>query len=195
MAEMHPHPVAIVTGAGRGIGRAIALALAREGYSLCIVARTREELEETRRLCGLPIERALIVLIDLADEESAEAVSRDHARPLRPPRCAGEQCRMGATTRTSLAKMRTWRCRPNSRGQLARADRAYAGWRQSRWLSAAAARSSISPRARRAIWRPAKRFMRRRRRGSSHSRMRRSRNSATEDQGIGHHSRPRRYAP
>jgi NAD(P)-dependent dehydrogenase (short-subunit alcohol dehydrogenase family) len=74
MAEIHPHPVAIVTGAGRGIGRAIALALASEGYSLCIASRTREELEETRRLTGLPLERALIVLIDLNDDESGEAV-------------------------------------------------------------------------------------------------------------------------
>jgi NAD(P)-dependent dehydrogenase (short-subunit alcohol dehydrogenase family) len=74
VAETHSYPVALVTGAGRGIGRAIALALAREGYTLCIASRTREELEETRRLSGLPTERALIVLIDLADEESAEAV-------------------------------------------------------------------------------------------------------------------------
>ena len=74
MTETHPHPVALITGGGRGIGRAIALALAREGYSISIAARTREELEGTRRLSSLPIERALIVLTDLADEESAEAV-------------------------------------------------------------------------------------------------------------------------
>lgn len=74
MAQAHPHPVALVTGAGRGIGRAIALALAREGYSLCIAARSLDELEETRRLSGLAKERALIVLIDLSQDESAEAL-------------------------------------------------------------------------------------------------------------------------
>jgi NADP-dependent 3-hydroxy acid dehydrogenase YdfG len=64
--------VAIVTGAGRGIGRAVALELARADYSLCLAARSRDELEETRSQSGLPLERALIVLVDLAEEEAAD---------------------------------------------------------------------------------------------------------------------------
>lgn len=64
--------VAIVTGAGRGIGRAVALELARAGYSLCLAARSRAELEQTRSETGLPPERALIVLVDLAVEEAPD---------------------------------------------------------------------------------------------------------------------------
>jgi NAD(P)-dependent dehydrogenase (short-subunit alcohol dehydrogenase family) len=45
-------PVAIITGAGRGIGRATAIALAERGYDLALIARTRVELEETARLVG-----------------------------------------------------------------------------------------------------------------------------------------------
>ena len=40
---------AVVTGAGRGIGRAIALGYARAGASICCAARTETEIEETAR--------------------------------------------------------------------------------------------------------------------------------------------------
>ncbi len=77
-------PVAVVTGAGRGIGRAVVLSLAREGFSVCLAARTREELEETRKATGLAPEQSLIVLLDLADPEAPaaliESVLEHHGR-------------------------------------------------------------------------------------------------------------------
>lgn len=44
--------VAIITGAGRGIGRAAAIELARRGYQLSLASRSQEQLAETARLAG-----------------------------------------------------------------------------------------------------------------------------------------------
>ena len=43
---------ALVTGAGGGIGRALAKALSDEGATVCLVGRRREALEETERVCA-----------------------------------------------------------------------------------------------------------------------------------------------
>jgi NADP-dependent 3-hydroxy acid dehydrogenase YdfG len=74
MTTDNSHRVAIVTGAGRGIGRACAIALAEAGFSVCLAARTREQLEQTRNATGLPPERSLIVLLDLAQAEAPAAL-------------------------------------------------------------------------------------------------------------------------
>ena len=42
---------ALITGAGRGVGRATAILFARHGAALILVARTRAELESTAAIC------------------------------------------------------------------------------------------------------------------------------------------------
>jgi len=58
--------VAIVTGAGRGIGRVIALAFARQGASLYLAARTKSELNETAEACIKVGGNAHAVVTDIA---------------------------------------------------------------------------------------------------------------------------------
>jgi NAD(P)-dependent dehydrogenase (short-subunit alcohol dehydrogenase family) len=68
--------VAIVTGGGTGIGRAVALALAGDGFAVAVAGRRPEPLAETVRLAtaGAPEARLLAVPADVTDPESVRAL-------------------------------------------------------------------------------------------------------------------------
>jgi NAD(P)-dependent dehydrogenase (short-subunit alcohol dehydrogenase family) len=63
--------VAIVTGGGSGIGRAVALALLGDGYRVAVAGRRRERLEETAQAGG---GHALVVPTDVTDPEQVAAL-------------------------------------------------------------------------------------------------------------------------
>jgi len=63
-----PQRIAIVTGAGSGIGKAVALGLLQEGYAVVLAGRRGDLLEETARASGGA--SALAVPTDVTDPES-----------------------------------------------------------------------------------------------------------------------------
>jgi len=69
---MH-NKVAVVTGAGSGIGRAVALALLADGYRVTLAGRRREPLERTAAEAGDP-GPALVVPADVSDAGSVQAL-------------------------------------------------------------------------------------------------------------------------
>jgi NAD(P)-dependent dehydrogenase (short-subunit alcohol dehydrogenase family) len=77
---------ALITGAGRGIGRAVAIGLGDAGARVILLARTTSQLQETRALLGehgVPAGRVSVLPADLADEEDrgralAAALAADH---------------------------------------------------------------------------------------------------------------------
>ncbi|MEO8114798.1 MAG: SDR family oxidoreductase [Phenylobacterium sp.] len=73
--------IALVTGAGSGIGRAVGLALLEAGWSVALAGRRAELLAETASLSGEAAERALPASCDVTDEASVKALFADvHAR-------------------------------------------------------------------------------------------------------------------
>ncbi len=66
---------AIVTGAGTGIGRHVALALLREGYAVVLAGRRRQPLEDTAREAPVGTE-VLVVPTDVADQAAVGSLFR-----------------------------------------------------------------------------------------------------------------------
>lgn len=76
---------AIVTGAGSGVGRAVALQLAREGWNVGLFGRHIEPLQETAKLAGERGEAMLPVPCDVVDaaqvEQAATVVEQQFGAP------------------------------------------------------------------------------------------------------------------
>jgi NAD(P)-dependent dehydrogenase (short-subunit alcohol dehydrogenase family) len=66
--------IAMVTGAGSGVGRAAALALLRAGYTVVLAGRRRAALEETAALADDAAARGVVIPADVADPASVEAL-------------------------------------------------------------------------------------------------------------------------
>jgi NAD(P)-dependent dehydrogenase (short-subunit alcohol dehydrogenase family) len=66
--------VAVVTGAGSGVGRATSLALVREGYHVALAGRRADALEQTIAEAGVAADRTLAVPTDIGNPEAVRAL-------------------------------------------------------------------------------------------------------------------------
>ena len=84
--------VALVTGAGRGLGRAMAVAYGREGARVALTGRTREDLESTAAEMG---GETLVYPGDVRDPDAVAALVGAVVEQLRGARRTGQQCGSG----------------------------------------------------------------------------------------------------
>ncbi len=66
--------VAIITGAGSGVGRAVAIAFLKDGYRTVLAGRRLDALEETIALSGAAADQALAVSTDVTKPDSVRAL-------------------------------------------------------------------------------------------------------------------------
>ncbi len=72
--------ISLITGAGRGIGRAVALTLARAGSDVALVARSEDELQSAAREIQLLGRRAMVFPADLTQIQQISSLVDDIAR-------------------------------------------------------------------------------------------------------------------
>ena len=66
----------VITGAGSGVGRAIAIALAKQGWRLALLGRTQTSLDETAQLTGLQKQDVLVIPCDIGRVEQVQSMAR-----------------------------------------------------------------------------------------------------------------------
>lgn len=79
------HKTALVTGASSGVGRAVAVKLAMEGWTVAAVARREDELRQTAALAADAAGRVEVFPCDLADPHQVRRMADEVAARLGPP--------------------------------------------------------------------------------------------------------------
>jgi NAD(P)-dependent dehydrogenase (short-subunit alcohol dehydrogenase family) len=71
---MAHNKIALITGAGSGVGRSVALAFLADGYKTVLTGRRKDALEETAKLSGATAEAFLVHPADVSDEASVKSL-------------------------------------------------------------------------------------------------------------------------
>ncbi len=85
--------IALVTGAGTGVGRAVSIALAKAGYNIVLAGRRKEMLDKVAGEVNAVGAQALAVPTDVSKRESICRLVCDGEIELRPAGCPVQQCR------------------------------------------------------------------------------------------------------
>src|SRR6266508_3242839 len=81
---MNGAQVVVITGASAGVGRATVRAFARRGAALGLLARGRDGLEAARREAEALGSRAVVIPIDVANDEAVEEAATEIEQKLGP---------------------------------------------------------------------------------------------------------------
>ena len=74
--------LAVVTGAGSGVGRAITIALAQRGWNIALIGSTEQKLRETIKACGSVTDKLLPISCDVSDASQVARMAQQVGREM-----------------------------------------------------------------------------------------------------------------
>lgn len=95
--------IAVISGAGRGIGRATALELAQRGFDLAILARTESELAGTKKAIESHGRRCVAIQCDVSKANAIDSAAKRISKDLGTPNAV--VCNAGIVLRATVHEM------------------------------------------------------------------------------------------